>query len=489
MRARRGIPVWLALAAAAAWWAGCTNDPFDPSSVPNQRPVARIFVTPVAGDSLNPTSYFRRTFHWSGTDEDGFVVAYYVSIETQVGEAAPWDTTTRTDTTMTFVTDDEGRATALIRVACVDDRGAVSDTVAQFIPLRNFPPVINFVSDYDTVRWSYRAADFRCFALDLDGQETMDDSVTFYLDTADTTLPPLPLGAPGADPNLRPVRQALDDPQQGLFEIDLHDVTTPGERTLTILVSDEAHATTRFTWTWEVKPAVGPVLLVDDFPGNFDRDFYYSALDSVLGPGQWSLYDLNDGLPDRLWVLTETFRQFPAVFWYTAATTSQKLAAATDPLTAYLDPAEPGVPPGRLLLVSAGVIGGSQQLPPGFVTGVLGIGRTPTQPQFAIPQDKSAVAQRPGLPDLHFTNSLSRGVGLQPQAGSEVLYQMEYYMFWSPTRRPPYEPVVAVRRPDAATSPRASAVTLALQLEYVQEADRIAALRALLGDELGVPLP
>ncbi|NTV04056.1 hypothetical protein HGA89_03935, partial [bacterium] len=152
----RRPPIALTLAAAlCALAAGCGNETFDPDSVPNRRPVARIFVTPPEGGVLNPTSYFSRTFHWSGTDEDGFVEAYFVSIETAAGIVAPWTTTVATDTTMTFETDDAGRAQALIRLACRDDRGAYSDTVSQFIPLRNFPPVINFVSDYDTFFWSY----------------------------------------------------------------------------------------------------------------------------------------------------------------------------------------------------------------------------------------------------------------------------------------------------------------------------------------------
>ena len=62
---------------------------------------------------------------------------------------APWDTTTRTDTTMTFATDDEGNAEATFYLACRDDRGALSDTLVQFMPLRNFPPAVNFQSDFD----------------------------------------------------------------------------------------------------------------------------------------------------------------------------------------------------------------------------------------------------------------------------------------------------------------------------------------------------
>ncbi|MBU1677132.1 hypothetical protein KKA85_15285, partial [bacterium] len=403
--------------AIAAHLAGCTNDPFDPSTVLNSRPVARIFVTPYPGGELSPTSYYERTFHWSGSDEDGFVIEYYVSIETATGVAAPWAATQRTDTTMTFTTDDLGEAQALIRVACRDDDGAVSDTVSQFIPLRNFPPVINFTADYDTVTWSYGAANFRFFALDLDGNVTMDDSVVYFLDTADTNLAPALLGEPDADPNLRPVIKRLDDVDAGLFSVDLRHIQEAGSRTLNVRIGDEAHATTNFSWTWNVLPALSPVLLVDDILGNIDVPFYHGSMDSIFGAGQWSRYDLSAGLPDRTWVMLETFRQFEAVFWYTGISTSANLGAVAVELQRYLYEPPPDHEPGRLLLISKGVIGGTLSLPPSFVQNTLGISRTPSQPTFYIPQDKTCFAAPPGrLPDLHFSNGFSAGIGLTPMA-------------------------------------------------------------------------
>ncbi len=489
----RSPPLALSLAlsiaaALCALAAGCGNDPFDPGSVPNRRPVARIFVTAPVGGVLNPTSYFQRTFHWSGTDEDGFVQAYYVSIETEAGASAPWDTTAATDTTMTFETDDTGRAQALIRLACRDDRGAYSDTVSQYIPLRNFPPVINFVSDYDTFFWSYGSADFRCFALDLDGNVTMDDSVVFFLDTADTLLAPLPEGEPGADPALRPVIKRLDDPALGTFQIDLHGQAQPGQRTLTIRVSDEADATTRFDWTWEVRPALSDVLLVDDSVGNFDRAFYHSVMDSIYGPGGWSLYDISDGLPDRLWVLLETLRQFPAVFWYTGASASPRLAAAADLVAQYVQPSA-GYEPGKLLLVSPALIGVPGAPPPSFVTNTLGFRTTPDQPTFYIPSTKLGLPLKPGLPELAFTGNISAGVGMSAADSSttKYLYRMQYHRYIS--SRPASRPFVAVRNPPTSSGTFAQAVTVTVQLDYCAPASGLAVLRALLSQELGVVLP
>jgi hypothetical protein len=487
---RRPALAVLAAVALAALAGGCANDPFDPDAVPNSRPVARVFVTAPEGGTLNPTSYYQRTFHWSGSDADGFVTEFYVSIETEEGVAAPWSTTVATDTTLTFSTDDAGEARALIRLACRDNRGALSDTISQFIPLRNFPPVINFVTDYDTTFWSYSSANFRFFALDLDGNVTMDDSLVYYLDTADTTLAPVVEGDPLADPSARPVVKRLDDPAAGLFQVDLHGTIPPGDRRLTVLIGDEADATTRFDWSWEVYDAVSEVLLVDDFAGNIDRPFYHGAMDSIYGAGRWSLYDLSGGLPDRLWVFMETLRQFDCVFWYTGAATSASMNRAADLVAEYLYPvADPTAQPGKLLLIARNLVGGSPQLSPALVQNTFGVNRTATQPSFNIPSTKVCNGIRPGLPTLGFVNGFSSAVGIAAMAGAEPVYQMEYNMFWSPSRRPPYEPFVGVRKPSALVSEHATSVVLTLQFEYVQPAAGLTAVRVLLEDELGVVLP
>ncbi len=498
----------IALAAAgllAALLGGCTNKPFDPGSVANQRPVARIFVTTAPGDTLNPTSYYRRTFYWSGSDADGRVVAYYVSIAAKRGATAPWDTTTRTDTTMTFATDDLGRAEAVIRLVCRDDRGALSDTVTQFIPLRNFPPVINFQADYDTVRWSYGAANFRFFALDLDGNATMDSTLRYCLDTADTTIVRR-IGTPGADPALCWVERPYDDFAGRTFEIKLTGTPPAARRTLTVSVKDEAQADTRFHWTWDVLEARGPVLLVADSGPNSYVACYRPMMDAIFGPDGWSLYNLgsplstdpndppqlrNAGLPDRQWVLLETLRQFPVVLWYTGGSGSINLKNSVNAVTQYLIPSEPGKTPGHLLLVSKAVAGSMGNLPQGFLNNVLGIKSTPAPPAvFNVPVGKRAMGQRAGgiLPNFSSNDQYNQqALGIQTQsAASEVIYKLEYYQY---NVRPPYEPVVGVRVPTYATAPAARSVVLSLQLEGFNLDETTAALRAVLQNELGVTVP
>jgi len=478
-----------ALAGTVVGLIGCTNEPFDPNSIINLPPVARIFITTVEGDSLNPTSYYRRKFHWSGSDQDGFVVRYFVSIETQHGIPAPWDTTTATDTTMTFTTDEEGHAEATIRVVCEDDRGALSDTASQYIPLRNFPPVINFQSDFDTLNWSYGAANFRLFAIDLDGNETMADSFLYKLETADTNLV-FTYGEPGADPALGWIKQGFEDQETRTFSVDLHNLAPADQCSLTISVTDEAGADTRFLWDWEVREARGSVILVAD-ASPYTDELYFNFMNDTFGVEQWSLYEiLYTGLPDRTWVLVETLRQFEAVIWYTGGSSSQNLKGAAAALTQYLQPGTgDDAEPGKLLLISQKITGSETDLPLTFIQQVLGISPTAAPVNyFYVPTDRLALGLQPHLPDLASTSSFAGGTGVQLLTGSEAIYQLEFCRTCY-GNRPPFDPYVGFRRPERTVDPLASLIALTLQLEYFDHDQVRASLLNLLAQEMGVTVP
>ena len=106
--------------------------------------------------------------------------------------------------------DDEGSADATFLVACRDNRGAYSDTVIQFIPVQEFPAGRELLSDFDplpnmqrefrdadgnvtedgsaaadTVYWNWGAMNFRLFAYDIDGLETMDPFFRYTLAEGD----------------------------------------------------------------------------------------------------------------------------------------------------------------------------------------------------------------------------------------------------------------------------------------------------------------
>lgn len=520
------IPAVAAGVAIAAWLAGCAaNDPYDPASVPNTPPTARLFVGPVTpGGELNPTSYYQRTFRWSGTDVDGWVREYYVSIRTQAGVEAPWDTTTRTDTTMTFSPDDQGLAEATLLVACRDDRGAVSDTVIQYIPLRNFPPAVNFQSDYNPLRslqrelidaggqvttnpsaavdtnyFNWGAMSFRMFALDLDGASTMDDFYRYTLADGDgDALPTWDAGEAGADPNLGWVRV----PFNSSAEIKKFSITVrgaaPGEtRTLRVSVKDEAESDANFSYSWEVRAPRGPVLFIGESLTTNGRNFLNGALDAIYGAGGWDQFSFWFGWPDSPGDLLETFRSFDAVVWADGGAGSlniRQASASGGVLNQYMVPLDAS-DPGRVLFLSRGLVGAPNGLSNAFLISTLGVSPTGS-PATALryPAGKLALHQAGTLPDMATAvTSTAGGIGLARLTGAdnEILYRMEYCECYGDPRRPspPYDPIVGIRVPSRATAARARFAGLSVQIENFNAAQATAVIGAILEEELGVTAP
>jgi hypothetical protein len=230
----------------------------------------------------------------------------------------------------------------------------------------------------------------------------------------------------------------------------------------------------------------GPVLLVDDGPAAAD-ELYEDCLESIFGPGQWSLYDLQtSGLPDPVESFLGMLRQHRAVIWYTGTAPSNHLGQVTDILREYLQPTVPSETPGRLLLVSPVTVfsyGASWSL---FLQGVLGVGPSPSPlPPFHVATGLTAIGWEGWLPDITLANDLAYGQGVSPLEGADILYRMEFCTTCY-GGRPPYDPVVGVRRPTRAESPYARAVTVTLSLEHFQRSQVLEALTAIVRDELGI---
>ncbi len=512
----------LGLMASSSWLTGCTaNEPFDPETLENHKPTVRLSVAPPAnGGEINPTSYLNRSFFWSGTDRDGHVVEYYISIETEEGVAAPWDTTTNSDTTMTFVPDPQGVANVTFRLACLDNRGAYSDTLVQMIPMRNHPPSVSFESDYeprqnmqreyiyegeaivDTTYWNWGPTNFRCTVYDLDGFDTMD---TFYRYTTMDGDPDQEWD--WEDPNADPetgwvVKPFMDEPsytgQGGFyqFEIYLNDLE-PGERTLTISVKDDVFGDEMFQYSWQVRAPSGPVLYIpDNTSPSVGRPLYYSILDETYGEGNWDKYEFVYGFPDRPHVLLETMRKFDAVVWTDGGSTSsvmQRASTRSGVLDQYLVPQDDSEA-GRLLLVSKMITGeGALGPSPYFIGAVLGINAAASSPEAVISNfmNRDAEPQDGGsyLPTMAGSNNFGQGRGMTPLAGTEALYRMEYCVRCYNTNRPPFDPIVGVRRPLRETNPLANMVCFSVQLEYFINDQVSQVLQQVLTEEMGVVAP
>jgi hypothetical protein len=505
----------MALAAAGAvWLSGCArNDPFDPESVANQRPEARIFVAPVDSADLAPTSYYKRRFAWSGTDRDGWVQEFHVSLRTPADTDAPWVVTTREDTLYTFTTDESGTTDALLLVACRDDRGAMSDTASQYFAIRNFPPEIVFQADFepranmqrsvvdnggaapDTTFWNYGFCNFRLYASDADGAETMNDYYRYTLADGEPDVT-WDIDDPAADPESGWIRVPFDsDAEIKSFEIDVVGAS-PGEHTLTVSVGDESLSDTRLQYSWEVRAPSGNVLWVPDNTSTAGKTFFTEMLDATYGPGNWNTYQFLYAFPDRAWILLESMRLFDVVVWSDGGTTSPTLAKAATPggvIDQYVRPLQEQ-DPGRLMMVSKVLTGSASGLAPAFMGSVLKIGSAPAPTATLRSFGGLQVLSDTGLlPAMTCASDFAQAVGLVPLTGAQWLYRFEECCtrgcFGSSRALEPCDPIAITRWPVRDEDPLARVIAVGLQPEYFIRAEAIAAFDAMLTGEMGVAAP
>ncbi|MBU8871848.1 MAG: hypothetical protein KOO60_13360 [Gemmatimonadales bacterium] len=515
----------LAVFCTGAIFVGCTaNDPFDPSTAPNEAPVARLFAAPVDPEAeLTATSYNERTFFWSGNDKDGWITEFHVSIRTDRNVPSPWAVTQDTDTTMTFETDEFGQAEATIYLVCKDNMGALSDTLKQLIPLTNFPPVINFESDFDHrhnlqrdlvgedeyTYWNWGVNNFRLFAFDPDGSSTMDKFFRYTLASdVSETVPEITrdYDDPLADAETEWIRVPFSDPDEQVhhFEIFLTEVEPGDPRTLTVSVVDEANADTHFEYEWVVKAPKGQpgsrVLFVKE--GGGVPTVFSEALDLTYGDDGWDVYRFWTQFPDKPSMLVETFCKFDLVIWGNSGGASTFLKQATSKDTPVLDAYVNGLggaEPGKLFVFSPTITGGSSTLSPSFHANVLKVQSTSTLTKsVTIPEGK----QVRGVPlptDLLPMTSQSvypelKAIILDPLVGqSEINFKMEFCAgCYGGGRTGPPDPDIGARWPVRRSGP-ARVVVLGFTPENFYDPSDVTdtnptvlALQAILEHELEV---
>ena len=492
------VALVLGLTAVAA----CTNDPFDPSSLANRPPVARIFVDHV--DSLAPTSYNEARFAWSGSDPDGFVVGFWVSIQIDESVDPTWVFTATDDSVASYETRADGTIVPLLRVVAVDDRGALSDTVSTAFPLFNSPPVVEYQEDFVPPRQSFSAIDLDFFSFDVDGDETLLPYVEYRYEGSD---PDLAFDADDstADATLGWVQAPR--PRRG-FRLRLRDVP-PGDpangdlQTVYMRVSDDAGASTVFTYTWQVPPVRGSVLLIDDDETLADpRDpFFREVMQEHFGDA-WNVIEATSlkGEPE---VLQATLGPFDTIVWYVKRQgRGENIEAARDALQRFLtqdrDPGTAGIQTGQLYLDFQYVgmpaqNGGVNDI---FRQQVLHVLANPLEGQIVgfeavasqIGGTLDILANAPTLSDLVYSASGSTTffdiwpIGVPTDAAP--LYRFEQARWNSQRCRNGCQPTVASRWPATGD---ARVVTISIQLELIDDYDLAkSTLRTLWSDEMGL---
>lgn len=182
LRASR-LGVWLGsllVLCAAAGLSACDNGGIEGETGPNAAPDTELSVRT---DDLGGTLGDRRLRSmveaaWSGTDSDGYVVAYDVR-SYQEGEApgpeTGWNRTTRRDSTILLpIPPGESTADVVVEVRAIDNRGAVDEDPARTVfPIRNSPPVLSLAEAEAPPDTTWPVVSFAWMASDPDGDDDL----------------------------------------------------------------------------------------------------------------------------------------------------------------------------------------------------------------------------------------------------------------------------------------------------------------------------
>jgi len=265
----------------------------------------------------------RQVLHWWGEDADGQVLGYYYK----------WSS----DSSWTYTDLESGTFYVPIRseldvfsfeVKAEDDDSNVDNTPSKIVlPIRNSEPTISFrylsnpqIADIggDT-SYTFPTRTFNWDIYDQDGNETITDIYYALDDTCSTCW----------------IR--LNGNQSSLTLTGL----LPGRHTFYLRCQDIAGAISSITQfpdtavlneaqVWVVKPVIGDVLIVDDYPldsQNNTLNWYTSLMDTITGENGYSTWEIGDELPYSSADITANLNYFKHVVWFAAYNNT---AAAND---------------------------------------------------------------------------------------------------------------------------------------------------------------
>ncbi len=256
--------------------------------VPNQPPQTYLFV-----ENINLPVGGKQVFHWYGNDVDGEVVGFYIAADDTTQKTY----TTRNSDTLYFSSGDS-IAAHLFCVWAVDNLGAVDPTPAciDFL-VANTPPVIDFVRGTLPPDTTLPVATFYLEFHDDDGDATIM-GLEYRLDYDSTWT------------------MLVKDSVTGLVPSEVTiDSIEAGTRTVFFRVFDEVGAKSdSISYTWEVIPVVGDILLVDD-AASYDGDVYADG----IGARPYTYWNLYGNLPyspkDMNYIVNHL--GFNTIIWFT----------------------------------------------------------------------------------------------------------------------------------------------------------------------------
>ena len=272
------------------------------------------FIWDTLDHAFSTISTSRQEIHWWGEDPDGSIVGYYYK----------WSS----DSLWTYTTYESGVFYVPIRssldvftfeVKAVDNSGQIDSLPSRLVlPIKNSAPEIQFryrsnplVADIGSdTSFTFPTRTFIWDSYDQDGNETITDIFYALNDTCDScwirlddgiaslTIKDLPLG-----PNT--------------FFLKCQDIA--GSESGIIQYPDSSNLSEAQVWI--VKPVVGDILIVDDYPldnSNNVLNWYSSMMDTLHGSDGYSFWEIGDQLPYSSADITANLNYFKHVLWFAA---------------------------------------------------------------------------------------------------------------------------------------------------------------------------
>jgi len=276
----------------------------------------------------------KQHLHWWGEDRDGNIIGYKYK----------WSS----DSIWTFTAEEEGLFYVPIRtdlgvfsfeVVAVDNDSLADATPAKLtLPIMNSAPEISFryrsnpFVDDDIPGDTSFTFPTRTFVWDLFDQDGLESVEFIYYaldDTCDTCWVAID---EVSSPNL-----TLIEIEPGFHTFYLKAVDVAGAESNVIHFPDTSNVYELDYW--KVKPAVGDILLVDDFVQDSQNNalrWYKSILDSLAGINNYSVWELRRELPYSSIEVKANLGYFKHVFWNGAYTGEPLYDDAGSSITSYV---------------------------------------------------------------------------------------------------------------------------------------------------------
>ena len=265
----------------------------------------------------------RQELHWWGQDPDGDVIGY----EYKWSSDSVWSYT-NLESGIFYVPIRSELDIFSFEVKAVDNDGNVDPTPSKLImPIKNSSPEIAFrylsnplVADIggDT-SFTFPTRTFVWDLYDQDGNETITDIFYAIDDTCDTCWQRL-------DGDATSITLVGLEPGNHTFFVKCKDIA--GAESSTSMFPDSTRPSDAQIWI--VKPVLGDVLIVDDYPldnSNNALGWYTGMMDTLLGQEGYSYWEIGDELPYSSTDVSSNLNYFKTVIWYAAYNNT---AAAND---------------------------------------------------------------------------------------------------------------------------------------------------------------